>query len=166
MLTYGSCSAGRGRRLGGRQHPPIPATRRRSPQIDAQRRRQAKKVVERFQWIGAGVVSVTLPVVDLLATAAVNAQMVVEIGRIYGCEFRARARISAFLQKPSEFGDYQGRFNCFNSAATECRHVCGWQGDSRSHGGLSDAHCWESLLSTRHDQDWGDGGMTGGDSFS
>jgi len=53
--------------------------------IDAQRRRQAKKV-ERFQWIGA-VVSVTpLPVVDLLATAAVNAQMVVEIGRIYGCE--------------------------------------------------------------------------------
>jgi len=35
--------------------------------IDAQRRRQAKKVVERFQWIGAGVVSVTpLPVVDLL----------------------------------------------------------------------------------------------------
>jgi len=36
--------------------------------IDAQRRRQAKKVVERFQWIGA-VVSVTpLPVVDLLAS--------------------------------------------------------------------------------------------------
>jgi len=57
--------------------------------IDA--RRQAEKVVERFQWIGAGVVSVMpLPVVDLLATAAVNAQMVVEIGRIYGCgEFRA-----------------------------------------------------------------------------
>jgi len=39
--------------------------------IDAQRRRQAEKV-ERFQWIGAGVVSVMpLPVVDLLATAAV-----------------------------------------------------------------------------------------------
>jgi len=36
-------------------------------------------------------------VVDLLATAAVNAQMVVEIGRIYGCEFRARA--SAFFSK-------------------------------------------------------------------
>jgi len=48
--------------------------------IDAQRRRQAEKVVERFQWIGAGVVSVMpLPVVDLLATAAVNAQMVVEM---------------------------------------------------------------------------------------
>lgn len=37
--------------------------------IDSQRRRQADRIVERYQWIGAGVVSVTpLPVVDLLAT--------------------------------------------------------------------------------------------------
>ncbi|HEY9597033.1 MAG TPA: GTP-binding protein, partial [Cyanophyceae cyanobacterium] len=55
--------------------------------IDRQRRQEAEKVVTRFQWIGAGVIAVTpLPVVDLLATAAVNAQMVVEIGNIYGCE--------------------------------------------------------------------------------
>ncbi|MFN7660706.1 MAG: YcjF family protein, partial [Dolichospermum sp.] len=55
--------------------------------IDSQRRRQADKIIVRYQWIGAGVVSVTpLPVVDLLATAAVNAQMVVEIGKIYGCD--------------------------------------------------------------------------------
>jgi len=30
----------------------------------------------------------------------------------------------------------------------------------QGHGGLSDAHCWKSFVSTRHDQDWGDGGMT------
>ncbi|HIK40639.1 YcjF family protein [Thermoleptolyngbya sp. M55_K2018_002] len=55
--------------------------------LDQQRLRQAEKVVERFQWISAGVVSVTpLPMVDLLAAAAVNAQMVVELGRVYGCE--------------------------------------------------------------------------------
>ncbi len=36
----------------------------------------------RYQWIGAGVIACTpLPVVDMLATAAVNAQMVVEIGQ-------------------------------------------------------------------------------------
>jgi uncharacterized protein (DUF697 family) len=36
-------------------------------------------------WISAGVLAVTpLPVVDLLGTAAVNAQMVVEIARVYG----------------------------------------------------------------------------------
>jgi hypothetical protein len=35
-------------------------------------------------WIGAGVLLVTpLPGIDLLGTAAVNAQMVVEIGRVY-----------------------------------------------------------------------------------
>ncbi|WP_036485311.1 YcjF family protein [Myxosarcina sp. GI1] len=55
--------------------------------IDRQRRREAEKIIVRYQWIGAGVIAVTpLPVVDMLATAAVNAQMVVEIGRIYGVE--------------------------------------------------------------------------------
>jgi hypothetical protein len=55
--------------------------------IDSQRQQQAEAIVERYQWIGAGVVSLTpLPVVDLLATAAVNTQMVIEIARVYGCE--------------------------------------------------------------------------------
>lgn len=55
--------------------------------LDAQRQQQAEAIVERYQWIGAGVVSLTpLPVVDLLATAAVNAQMVIEIARVYGCD--------------------------------------------------------------------------------
>ncbi len=55
--------------------------------IDHQRKKQADQVIERYQWIGAGVIAVTpLPVVDMLATAAVNAQMVMEIGRVYGCE--------------------------------------------------------------------------------
>lgn len=55
--------------------------------IDEQRRQEAEKIVERFQWITGGVVSLTpLPVVDLLATAAINAQMVLEIGQVYGCD--------------------------------------------------------------------------------
>ncbi|MFM7548207.1 MAG: YcjF family protein [Cyanobacteriota bacterium] len=50
-----------------------------------QRRADALAVVERTMWIGAGVVAVTpLPGVDLLGAAAVNAQMVLEIGRVYG----------------------------------------------------------------------------------
>jgi len=55
--------------------------------IDNQRRREADKIIDRYQWIGAGVIAVTpVPMVDLLATAAVNAQMVIEIGRIYNIE--------------------------------------------------------------------------------
>ena len=55
--------------------------------ISRQRRRQAEVVIERYQWISGGVIAVTpLPVLDMLAAAAVNTQMVVEIGKIYGCE--------------------------------------------------------------------------------
>jgi small GTP-binding protein len=50
-----------------------------------QRRGDAEAVVERYMWIGAGVVAVTpLPGLDLLGAAAVNAQMVVELGRTFG----------------------------------------------------------------------------------
>jgi small GTP-binding protein len=53
--------------------------------LAAQRRRDADAVVERYSWIGAGVLAATpLPGVDLLATAAVNAQMVIELGRLHG----------------------------------------------------------------------------------
>nr|WP_254216993.1 GTP-binding protein [Synechococcus sp. CCY 9618] len=53
--------------------------------LDRQRRSDATTIVDRYMWIGAGVVMVTpLPGIDLLGTAAVNAQMVVEIGKVYG----------------------------------------------------------------------------------
>ncbi|MEM6425217.1 MAG: GTP-binding protein [Cyanobacteria bacterium P01_D01_bin.128] len=54
--------------------------------IDRQRQAEADKIINRYQWVGGGVIAATpLPGVDLLATAAVNAQMVVELGRVYGC---------------------------------------------------------------------------------
>jgi uncharacterized protein (DUF697 family) len=50
-----------------------------------QRRSDAEAIVDRYMWIGAGVLAVTpLPGLDLLGAAAVNAQMVVEIARVYG----------------------------------------------------------------------------------
>ncbi len=53
--------------------------------LNTQRQQQAEKVIDRYQWVSAGVLAATpLPVVDMLATAAVNAQMVIEIGRVYG----------------------------------------------------------------------------------
>ena len=52
--------------------------------LDKQRYRDALEIVDRYGWIGAGAIALTpLPGLDLLATAAVNAQMVVEIGQIY-----------------------------------------------------------------------------------
>jgi len=71
-------------------------------------------------------------------------------------------RESAFFSKnPGEFGNYQGSDSiALNSAATECRHVCDWQGDSRSHGGYLTHIAGKVIEYFRHDQDWGDGGMT------
>ena len=55
--------------------------------IQAQRHQAANAVIERYQWITAAVVAATpLPGIDLLATAAINAQMVVDLGRVYQFE--------------------------------------------------------------------------------
>ena len=62
--------------------------------LDRQRRKDAETIVDRYMWIGAGVLMVTpLPGIDLLGTAAVNAQMVMEIGKVYGVQLsRATAQ--------------------------------------------------------------------------
>jgi uncharacterized protein len=134
--------------------------------IDAQRRRQADKIVERFQWIGAGVVSVTpLPVVDLLATAAVNAQMVVEIGRIYGCELnmeRGRELALSLAKTIASLGIVKGAIELLSTAL---QLNVGTFIIGRAIQGVTAAYltriAGKSFIEYfRHDQDWGDGGMT------
>lgn len=134
--------------------------------IDAQRRRQANKIVDRFQWIGAGVVSVTpLPGVDLLATAAVNAQMVVEIGRVYGCElnFENAKELALSLAKTlTSLGIVKGALQLLTTALqlNVATFIVG-----RAIQGVTAAYltriAGKSFIEYfRHDQDWGDGGMT------
>ncbi|MGA0996733.1 MAG: YcjF family protein, partial [Vulcanococcus sp.] len=53
--------------------------------LGEQRQQDAESIVDRYSWISAGVLAATpLPGIDLLGAAAVNAQMVMEIGRVYG----------------------------------------------------------------------------------
>jgi hypothetical protein len=134
--------------------------------LDAQRRRQAEKVVERFQWIGAGVITVTpLPVVDLLATAAVNAQMVVEIGRIYGSELnmdRGRELALSLGKTLASLGIVQGAIELLSRvlqlsiAAYPIGKVI--QGVTAAY--LTRIAGKSFIEYFRHDQDWGDGGIT------
>ncbi|MDB9375861.1 YcjF family protein [Nodularia sphaerocarpa] len=134
--------------------------------IDVQRRRQADKIVDRFQWIGAGVVSVTpLPVVDLLATAAVNAQMVVEIARIYGCELnmeRGKELALSLGKTIASLGIVKGAIQLISTALQF--HVATFV-IGRAIQGVTVAYltriAGKSFIEYfRHDQDWGDGGMT------
>ncbi|MEX0270500.1 YcjF family protein [Leptolyngbyaceae cyanobacterium UHCC 1019] len=134
--------------------------------IDGQRRRQADKIVDRFQWIGAGVVAATpLPVVDMLATAAVNAQMVVEIGRVYGCDInmeRGRELALSLAKTLTGLGIVKGAITLVTTAL------------QLSIGGIIVGRAIQAVTAAyltriagksfieyfRHDQDWGDGGIT------
>lgn len=134
--------------------------------IDGQRRRQADKIVERFQWIGAGVIAATpLPVIDMLGTAAVNAQMVVEIGKVYGCDInmeRGREMALSLAKTLTGLGIVKGAITIVTTAL------------QLSIGGLIVGRAIQAVTAAyltriagksfieyfRHDQDWGDGGIT------
>ena len=56
-------------------------------QLSRERRARAQQVVDRFQWITAGTVFANpIPALDLMATGAVQFQMISEIASVYGVE--------------------------------------------------------------------------------
>lgn len=134
--------------------------------IDRQRRSQADKVIDRYQWIGAGVIAVTpLPVLDMLATAAVNAQMVIEIGQIYGCELnQERGKELAFSLGKTliSLGVVKGAVELLarglqlNVATFIIGKVI--QGITAAY--LTRIAGKSFVEYFRQDQDWGDGGIT------
>ncbi len=134
--------------------------------IDAQRQRQAEKVVERFQWIGAGVIAVTpLPVVDLLATAAVNAKMVVEIGKIYGCELnleRGQELAVSLAKTLASLGIVEGAIKLISTALqlTVATFLIGKAIQGVSAAYLTRIAGKSFIEYFSQNQNWGDGGIT------
>lgn len=134
--------------------------------IDKQRKRQADKIIDRFQWIGAGVIAVTpLPVVDLLATAAVNAQMVVEIGKVYGCELnmsRGRELAVSLGKTLVSLGVVKGAVQLVATALqlNIATYVAGKAIQGATAAYLTRIAGKSFIEYFRQDQDWGDGGMT------
>lgn len=56
-------------------------------QLSRERRERAQQVVDKFQWITAGTVFTNpIPALDLMATGAVQLQMISEIAQVYGVE--------------------------------------------------------------------------------
>lgn len=134
--------------------------------IDNQRRRQAEKVVERFQWISAGVIAVTpLPGLDLLAAAAVNAQMVVEIGKIYGCELnmeRGKELALSLGKTMVSLGIVRGAIELLSTALrlNVATIVIGKAIQGVTAAYLTRIAGKSFIEYFRNDQDWGDGGIT------
>jgi small GTP-binding protein len=134
--------------------------------IAAQRRRQANKIVDRFQWIGAGVIAATpLPVVDLLATAAVNAQMVVELGRVYGCDInldRGRELALSLAKTLVSLGVVKGAVTIVTTAlqASIAGLIVGQAIQGVSAAYLTRIAGKSFIEYFQRDQDWGDGGIS------
>ncbi|MEL6468367.1 MAG: DUF697 domain-containing protein [Cyanobacteria bacterium J06623_4] len=56
--------------------------------LNGQRRQRALPIVEQMQWIAAGSAFTSpLPSLDLLASTAINAQLIVDLGAVYGQSF-------------------------------------------------------------------------------
>jgi small GTP-binding protein len=134
--------------------------------IDRQRKRQADQIIDRYQWISAGVIVCTpVPVIDLLATAAVNAQMVVEIGQVYGCELnRERGKeLALSLGKTLvSLGMVKGAIELLAKALQfqVATYLIGKAIQGVTVAYLTRIAGKSFIEYFRQDQDWGDGGIT------
>jgi len=133
--------------------------------LDREREQQANGVVDRFQWIGGGVITVTpLPMVDLLATAAVNAQMVVEIGKIYGCELsldEGKTLALSLAKTLTSLGLVKGTMQLLSLGlqANIATFLVGRVIQGVSAAYLTRVAGKSFMAYFRQHQDWGDGGM-------
>ncbi|MEB3230232.1 MAG: GTP-binding protein [Leptolyngbyaceae bacterium] len=134
--------------------------------LDQQRRQQAIAIIEKYQWISGGVIAaMPLPGLDLLATAAINTQMVIEIGQVYGCEVnRERAKtLGVSLAKTLlGLGIVKGALELW-SVTLKLNIATALIGQALQ--GVTGAYlthiAGKSFIEYfRQEQTWGDGGMT------
>lgn len=134
--------------------------------IEQQRQREAMKIIDRYQWIGAGAIAVTpLPVIDLLATTAINAQMVVEIGRVYGCEIDGDRGKELAISLGKTFvglGIVKGAVELMAQALQlqVTTYIIGKAIQGITAAYLTRIAGKSFIQYFRQDQDWGDGGVT------
>jgi uncharacterized protein len=134
--------------------------------IDEERLRQANKIVDKYQWISAGTIAINpLPFVDLIATAAINGQMIMDIGQVYGCQLdRETAKeLALSLGKTlAGLGILKGAIELVTTAlkVTVATYILG-----KAIQGVTGAYltriAGKSFIEYfRRNQDWGDGGIT------
>ncbi len=133
--------------------------------LASQRRADGLAIVDRYMWIGAGVLVATpLPGLDLLGTAAVNAQMVIELARLHGIELgrdRAQELALSVGRTLAGLGLVKGGVNLLSSALSlnlpallASRAI-----QAVSAAWLTRVAGLSVLRYFERDQDWGDGGL-------
>lgn len=134
--------------------------------IDEERQIQADRIINKYQWMSAGAIAINpLPVVDLLATAAINVQMIMDLGQVYGCQLdRSTAKeLAMSLGKTvTGVGVLRGSIELITTALkmTVATYLL-----AKAVQGVTGAYltriAGQSFVEYfRRNQDWGDGGIT------
>ncbi len=133
--------------------------------LDNQRRNKAKKCIDRYGWISSAVVVANpLPGIDLLGTAAVNAQMVIEIARTYGVQLtRERAQELAISvgKTLAAIGVVKGGVSLIGTALSTNlpAYIVGKTIQGVAAAWLTRIAGATFITYFQQDQDWGDGGI-------
>ena len=130
-----------------------------------QRIRESKRCVDRYTWIGAGVVAANpLPGVDLLGTAAVNAQMVMEIAGIHGVDLskdQAKTLAMSVGRTLATLGAIKGALSVISAALhlSLPTLLAGRAIQGITAGWLTRVAGASFIRYFQQDQTWGDGGV-------
>ena len=133
--------------------------------LNEQRSREAKRCIDRYSWMGAGIVAANpLPGVDLLSTAAVNAQMILEMAKIYGVEMsrdRAKDLALSLGQTLGKLGIVKGAMSLLGTSLSLSLPtlVLGQVLQGVVTAWLTRIAGSSFMRYFEQDQDWGDGGM-------
>ncbi len=133
--------------------------------LGKQRQKSARSCVDRYCWISSGVILATpLPGIDLLGTAAVNAQMVMEISKIYGVKItRERAQELAISvgRTLAGLGIVKGGVGLIGTALSLNLPtlIVGRVVQGVTAAWLTRLAGASFITYFQQDQDWGDGGM-------
>ena len=133
--------------------------------LNSQREQIARTTIERYCWISSGVVAITpLPGIELLGTAVVNTQMVVEVGKIYGIQLtksRAKELALSVGKTITGLGIVRGGLSIIGSAlAINLPTLFVGRAVQAVTAGWLTRVAGESFITYfQQDQDWGDGGI-------
>ncbi len=133
--------------------------------IDQERRQQALQIVTKYQWMSAGAIAINpLPVVDLIATAAINSQMIIDIGKVYGCQLdksNAKELALSLGKTVGGLGILRGSIELLSNALklTIATYVVGKAIQGVTGAYLTRIAGLSFIEYFRSNQDWGDGGI-------
>ena len=133
--------------------------------LNTQRRNGARRIIDRYSWISSGVVAANpLPGIDLLGTAAVNVQLVIEIAKVYGVSFtRSRAKeLSLTIARTLVgLGLIKGSINIISTALhlSLPTIIIGKVIQSVAAAWLTRISGASLITYFEQNQDWGDGGV-------